>query len=356
MRCHSTLLLAILLAGLGLFLDCGPAKADQAKYLFKVASLAPEGSVWTKRFRDFAEEVTTKTNGEVVFKIYAGGVMGDDRAMYRKMRAGQIQGGGFTMTGIGEFVPDFRVLGIPFLCNSYDEVDHLWKSLWPQLKKDFAEQGLELMAVTEVGFIYAMSASPISTMEELRKSKSWTPDGDPVSKLFLETAGASPTPLAIPDVLTSLQTGLINAVFNSFYGSIVLQWFTRTPYITDVPFVYGYGALVLDRTKFAELPPAHAAVMEAAARTHFASLLADARQSNVDSLQVLRDNGVTLVKATPATQAELHAAREQTVTKLVDKAFSRAIYDQTIQALAEFRRPTPPSPAPPEARKQGRRP
>ena len=98
-----------------LVINTGEVHAGRSKYTFKVASLAPEGSVWAKRFRDFTNEVTEKSGGEISFKIYAGGVMGDDRAMYRKMRVGQINGGGFTMTGISEVVPDFRVLGIPFL-------------------------------------------------------------------------------------------------------------------------------------------------------------------------------------------------------------------------------------------------
>ena len=91
-----------------------PALAG-AKYTFKVATIAPEGSIWTKRFHDFVREVGEKSNGEIGFKIYAGGIMGDDRAMYRKMQIGQLHGGGFTMTGIGPVVPDFRVMGIPFL-------------------------------------------------------------------------------------------------------------------------------------------------------------------------------------------------------------------------------------------------
>ncbi len=71
------------------------------RHTFKIASLAPEGSVWVNAFKDFAQEVTSKTDGEIAFRIYPGGIMGDDRAMYRKMRVGQLHGGGFTMTGIG---------------------------------------------------------------------------------------------------------------------------------------------------------------------------------------------------------------------------------------------------------------
>ena len=98
-------------------------------HTFKIASLAPEGSVWVNSFKQFAEEVSSGTNGEIAFRIYPGGVMGDDRAMYRKMRVGQLHGGGFTMTGIAEIVSDFRVMAIPFLFRSYEEVDQVSASL-----------------------------------------------------------------------------------------------------------------------------------------------------------------------------------------------------------------------------------
>ena len=66
--------------------------------------------------------------------------MGDDRAMYRKMRVGQLHGGGFTMTGIAEIVPDFRVMAIPFLFRSYEEVDQVSASLQPLLKQRFSNR------------------------------------------------------------------------------------------------------------------------------------------------------------------------------------------------------------------------
>jgi TRAP-type C4-dicarboxylate transport system substrate-binding protein len=258
--------------------------------------------------------------------------MGDDRAMYRKMRVGQLNGGGFTMTGIGEVVPDFRVLGIPFLFNSYEEVDYVKKKLTPRLEKEFDKKGMVLMTISEVGFIYTMSTTPITTLEELKKSKAWVPDGDPISKVLLETVGVTPIPLSIPDVLTSLQTGLINTAFNSFYGSIVLQWFTRISYITDIPFAYAYGAFILDKKTFSKLPPEYAELMKTASQTHFSKLLDDTRKSNEEALQVLQKNGINLVEPTPATRAELqNNYREMTVDKLIDDAFSKGIYEETVR-------------------------
>jgi len=313
------------------------AQAAQAKYVFKVASLAPDGSVWAKRFRDFTKEVTEKSGGEIDFKIYAGGVMGDDRAMYRKMRVGQLNGGGFTMTGIGEVVPDFRVLGIPFLFNSYDEVDRVKEKLMPRFEKEFEEKGLVLLAVSEVGFVYTMSTMPITTLAELKQSKAWTPEGDPISQALLETVGVTPIPLSIPDVLTSLQTALINTTFNSYYGSIVLQWFTRIAYITDIPFAYAYGAFILDKKTFSRLPPQYAELMRSAAKTHFDKLLDDTRKSNEEAMQVLIKNGITLVKPTPMTKAELqNSYRERTVGKLKNDAFSESIYTETIKHLDNY--------------------
>ena len=271
---------AVILSVVFLTLMITSAQAKKPKYLFKVASLAPEGSVWTKTFRNFTREVEEKSGGEIGFKIYAGGVMGDDRAMYRKMRVGQLNGGGFTMTGISEVVPDFRVLGTPFMFNSYDEVDRVKEKLLPRFEKEFDKKGLVLMAMSEVGFIYTMSTNSISTLAELKKSKAWAPEGDPISRVLLETVGVTPIPLSIPDVLTSLQTGLINTIFNSFYGSIVLQWFTKISYITDIPFVYAYGAFVLDKKTFSKLPAPHAAMMKKEAQIHFKKLLIDTRKSN----------------------------------------------------------------------------
>ena len=330
-------IIPVIFAALFLALSVIPAQAKRPKYLFKVASLAPEGSVWTKRFRDFTKEVTEKSNGEIGFKIYAGGVMGDDRSMYRKMRVGQLNGGGFTMTGIGEVVPDFRALGIPFLFNSYEEVDYVKKKLSPRLEKEFDKKGLVLMTISEVGFIYTMSTTPITTLAELKKSKAWVPEGDPVSRVLLETVGVTPIPLSIPDVLTSLQTGLINTAFNSFYGSIVLQWFTKISYITDIPFAYAYGAFILDKKTFSKLPPQYAELMKTAARTHFDKLLEDTRKSNDEALQVLQENGIKLVNPTPSTRAELqNNYRQMTAEKLINDAFSKSIYEEVIKHLGNY--------------------
>lgn len=318
-----------------------PSLVAAPKHLFKIASLAPAGSVWIQQFENFAREVEEKTGGEVGFRVYPGGVMGDDQAMLRKMRAGQLHGGGFTMTGVSVAVQDFRVMAIPFLFETYEEVDAVKEGLLPVFEERFREKDLELIALTEVGFIYAMSTKSIQTLEGLQKSKNWIPTGDPISEAYMTSLGITPVQLAIPDVLSSLQSGLIETVYNSLYGSIVLQWFTRARYVVDTPYGYAYGVFALDRKKFAGLPEAHQQAIDAAAARHFPVLLQKTRESNEDSRRVMAERGTEFLKIDRQTVQLLQEKRDEAVKAFIPGALSREIYDRTMDLLREVRSESP---------------
>jgi TRAP-type C4-dicarboxylate transport system substrate-binding protein len=334
-------LLSLIVTALLVLLLQGSEAQAKPKYLFKIGSIAPSGSVWAQQFDKFVAEVKNKTDGEVGFRIYAGGVMGDDQAMYRKMRVGQLQGGGFTMTGIGEIVPDFRVMSIPFLFDSYGEVDHVLQGLLPNLIDKFRKKKLELISLTEVGFIYAMSTKPVSSIPALKNSTNWIPSGDPVSRALLTSLGITPVQLSIPDVLSSLQSGLVDTVYNSLYGSIILQWFTKAKYITDMAYGYAYGVFLLEGKSFAKLPEKYKELIHVAAAKHFPVLLEKTRISNRESRQVLIDRGVKFVKTDADTTRQLKESRDLSVKDLIKTAFSPEIYQQTIQLLEEFRKDQP---------------
>lgn len=308
------------------------------KHLFKIASLAPAGSVWVEQFENFGKEVSENTGGEVGFRVYPGGVMGDDQAMFRKMRVGQLHGGGFTMSGISRFVPDFRAMAFPFLFNSYEEIDYVKKGLLPEFKKKFREKGMEFIAMTEVGFIYAMSTKPINSYDALRASKNWSPSGDPISEVYMGTLGITPVALTIPDVLSSLQSGLIETVYNSLYGSLVLQWFTKTKNIVDTPYGYAYGVFAISSKKYAKLSKSHQEIIRKAADNHFPVLLEKTRQSNAESRQVLQQHGITFLSLDDATLNTLKEKRDVAIKNLVPGSVSQEIRDKTFSLLSEFRK------------------
>ena len=310
------------------------------KHLFKIASLAPAGSIWIEQFNNFAKEVEEKTNGEVGFRIYPGGVMGDDQSMYRKMRVGQLNGGGFTMTGLSTIVPDFLVLSIPFLFESYKEVDYVTEGLIPTFQERFRTKRLEFIAMTEVGFIYAMSTKPIATFDDLRNTKNWSPSGDPVSEEYFSVLGIPSMQLSIPDVLSSLQSGLVETVYNSLYGSIVLQWFTKAKYIADVPYGYAYGVFALDSVTFNKLSETYKKAIQDSAQIHFPVLLEKTRESNNESRRVLEARGNQFLNVEPDTLQILQKKSEETVNHLIPGTLSKDIFDQLVELRSEFREKT----------------
>ncbi|MFT5699764.1 MAG: TRAP-type C4-dicarboxylate transport system substrate-binding protein [Desulforhopalus sp.] len=333
MKRHTAL--TIVVALFCLFFN-SPVQA-KPKYFFKVATLAPGGSVWIEQFEKFSAKILEDTGGEVGFHIYPGGVMGDDQAMLRKMRVGQLHGGGFTMTGVSLAVPDFRVMGIPFLLESYEEVDYVRKGLMPEFTKQFREQGLEFIAMTEVGFIYPMSTKPVNNYATFKNTKNWSPTGDPVSEEFMKTLGITPVSLTIPDVLSSLQSGLIETVYNSLYGAIIMQWFTKAHYIVDFPYGYAYGVFAVSSKKFDTLPPEHQEAIRKAADTYFPILLAETRKSNEESHRVLAERGNEFLTLDEETIELLQEKREIAMEKMIPGAVSKEIYQRTLELVDEYR-------------------
>ena len=154
---------------------------------FKVATLSPDGSFWMKTMREAGKEVEAATDNRVKFKWYPGGVMGDDKAVLRKMRVGQLQGAALPMGELLSFYPDSQAYGIPFLFNSYDEVDYVRSQLDDSLITGFAEGGMEVLGIAEGGFGYFLTAEPVRVPADLQQQKVWVPQNDVVSARLAQT-------------------------------------------------------------------------------------------------------------------------------------------------------------------------
>ena len=123
-------------------------------YTLKFATLLPTGTAWSKLLDNWVKEVETKSDGRLKFKMYSGGVMGDEPDVLRKIRKNQLQGGLFTGYGIGRIYSPARVLEMPFLFKDTNESDYVRDQLMPEIKIGFKENGFELLGWPEIGFIH----------------------------------------------------------------------------------------------------------------------------------------------------------------------------------------------------------
>ncbi len=321
-----------------LFLLLQPVARAEEAYVFKFATLAPIGSTWMNIINDWANEVEKESKGRLRFKLYGGGVSGDEPDVLRKIRFGQLQGAALTGHGIGYIYSPARVLEIPFLFRSYDEVDYVRARLMPEIRAGFHQNGYELLGWMEIGFIQLFSQAPIYSIEDMKNRRIWLWQGDPLGAAFFTASGLSPVPLPITEVFTSLSTGLIDTTISPPLGAIALQWFTKTPYMTDIPIMDGIGGLLVSRQFFDRLPKDLQDLLRRTGEKTGERLLVDTRRDNAKSLAVLKQHGVTFTTEWRDKDSEIFDLRDRAAAALAKDGYIPAdIYGRARQALNDYR-------------------
>jgi len=315
-----------------------PALAGRTWEL-KFATLAPAGTTWVKLLEEWADKVKTESGGRLAFKIYPGGVQGDEPDVLKKIRFGQLQGGAFTGYGIGQIYSPARVLELPFLFENIDEIDYVRKRLMPSIEQGYRDNGYELVGWMEVGYIYFFSKEPIATLDDLRARRIWYWQGDPLGKAFFDASGLSPVPLSIIDVYTSLSTGMIDTVYAPPLGAIALQWFAKTKFITDVPMANGIGSLVVSRRFYQNLPQDLQALLKRTGSETGAKLIEATRRDNRESLALMQERGMVMVTADASLiSGDIEAVSQRAARRLMDEGYiPEGLLRQVNVWLAEYR-------------------
>lgn len=244
-------------AALLLFILASSATAQT----IKIATLAPEGTPWMNAMRAGAAEIKERTDGRVKFKLYGGGVQGNDKQVLRKMRIGQLHGGAFTSNALGAFQKDAQLYALPMLFNNLEEVQYVRERMDHKLRELIEQAGYVNFGFAGGGFAHIMSKKTIANLDDMQGLKVWIPDSDVMSYGALRALGVSPVTMPLTDVLTGLQTELIDTVMGPPAATIVLQWNTAVSYITDLPLAYIFAMLIVEEKVFERLRPADQAIV-----------------------------------------------------------------------------------------------
>lgn len=315
-----------------------PVEAEHPEHLLKLATLAPEGSSWVKAMRSIDAEVRQKTRGAVGFKIYPGGVQGDENVVLRKMRIGQLHAGSFAGQGASLVFPDILALEIPFLFNDYQEIDYVLEQMDTFYQKGYEERGFILLGWSDIGFVNILSQKPIRATADIRGLKVWRLEKEPITAVVFSKAGVTSVPLAIPDVLLGLQTNLVEVVYAPPVAAIVLQWFTRVKYLTKLPINYTLGTLLVSKKAFLKLAPQHQAIVRTVAATHTRKQSLQNRKENEEAVQVMKANGLELVVPMQEEIESFEQLVRDSIPELVGKAFSQQSFEMVHTHLGDFRR------------------
>ncbi len=318
--------------------------AEAPEYEIKLATMAPENSSLMQVFNEMNADLLKETGGKVGFKLFAGFVLGDEEDVLRKLRVGMVHAAAFTSSALTDVNPDLRALLVPFLFDNYKEIDHIMGKFESDLKRGFAEKGFEVLGWPELGFLYFMSTSPVSSLSDIKSRKVWGKSNAPVLQAIMEKIEVSMVAINAPDVLMALQTNLVEVVYNSPYYALITQWYTQIKYLTDAPVTYIGGVLVMDRKFLARIPaPLQETLREVSAR-HLQRLIEQTRKDNAEALEIIFKRGVKKVTIDPSQLQGFKEISDQAMAGMSAKAFPMATYQKIQAELAQFRAQHPNSP------------
>ncbi len=301
-----------------------------AQTTFKIATVSPDGSAWMRDLRRSIDLLEAQTEGRVKFRVYPGGVMGDDRTVLRKIRARQLHGGILQTGALDAVSSSVQLYNLPMYFRDFDEVTAVREKIDHVLIEELAEKGFEAFGFVGLGFANAMSSKPGTSIADAQRLKVWTPKGDAGVVRLFKAFDIVPIPLSIVDVFAGLQTGLIDTVASPPTAAIILQWHTQLEYILDLPFMYIYSVFVVDGKQFERLEPSDRVLT----RKLFKNLLARVEQQNyidhAKALDALVKQGITVL--TPSA-TEREAWRQAAAGAIVTWADSGVIQSKHAELL-----------------------
>ncbi|TMQ14459.1 MAG: hypothetical protein E6J91_15290 [Deltaproteobacteria bacterium] len=290
-----------------------------------------------KEFDKAASEVKEKTSGRVTLKYFAGGQQGDERDYVRKIKLGQLDGAGVTSIGLSMIDESIRVLELPMMFVSAEELDYVADKLWPYFQKKFEAKGFKLQDRGEVGWIYFLSKGRVDKLADLRGQKLWMWGDDRLVGAVFKKLGLNGVPLGVPEVDAALTSGKIDACYSSPVAAVALQWYSKVKFMTSMPMSFAIGATIVSNEAYKKVTPQDAKLIEDISRANAKKLRKTIRKANEDAKGTMSRKGVQVIQTPVAMVDEFTKAATELWTELAGKIYSKEELKMVLDARDEYR-------------------
>lgn len=303
------------------------------KVRIKLGTLAPEGSVWMNVLTRMGQRWKTASKGQVVLKIYPGGVAGDELDMVRKMRIGQLHAGCFTGVGLSEISKAHLGLQIPMMFDSWAQLDYVRDRVAPRIESDMEAVGFVMLQWGDAGWVHKFSKDPAVTPADYKPLKLFVLAGQTQAEALWREGGFHPVPLSTIDVLGGLKTGMIDAFGTTPLFALTSQWFGVAKHMVAVNWTPLNGGTVVSKAMWDQIDPALQPELRKIATEEGVGLRQAVRELNEKAIDAMVDRGLKVVRPDAATKAQWRAIAKQTYPAIRGTIVPEADFDQ-IQKLA----------------------
>jgi TRAP-type C4-dicarboxylate transport system substrate-binding protein len=299
-----------------------------AATVMKVGCIAPLGSPWDVALKRISAEWSSISGGNVVLKIYSGGTAGDEPDMIRKVRIGQIDGMGVSGVGLILIDPTIMSFHIPLLVRTDAEFDYIFSAMEPTFEANLKKEGYTVLFWTKVGWLHFFSKKPVVTPHDLKKCKLFVWGASIDEERIWKENGFNPIMMPATEMMTGLQSGMIDAFTTSPLVAASFQWFGLAPNMCEMKWTPFIAAFVVANKKWQSIPGDLATQLRASAKKIGTAMQSEIAATETKAISIMQQNGLKSNAVSPAVI-------EQWAT-IVDQGFlpkfSRKSYDPELYA------------------------
>lgn len=326
----------LVLAALAAF---GAAPSEAARRTQRLGTIAPKGSAFHKALEDMVADWNKATEGRLKMKIIAGGVAGDDPAMVRQMKFGKLGAGALLVQGLATVDPGFNVFVMPLRFESREEVEYVIEKVRPWFRERVRKKGFELVNLAFLGWAHLFSKKPVKSLADVKKLKLFTWAGDDGMATIWKKHGCRPIPLASSDIVTSLQTGMIDAAAVSPLAALAMQWYRHVPCMSEKAVTPLVGGTLVTKKVWAKLTEADRKAVLAGAERAAKQFTDVIPKKDAESVKEMEKRGLKVIRIDDGKKlAELYAfGREVSASMRVEMVPAEA-YDLVERHIKEYRK------------------
>ena len=311
--------------------------AHAKKVVVKMATLAPKGSVWHQALQEMGEDWKEASDGQVILRIYPGGVAGDDVDVVRKMRLGTLNAGVLTGSGLGSIDNSINIVQAPLAYRDYDELYHVLDKMTPRLAKTYEDKGFVVLNWGDGGWVYFFTKEKVESPEDLKKLKIFSWADETSTAEFWKESGFKAIALPSTELSTSLQTGLVSAVPVSPQMAVLMQWYNQLPNMTHLKWGVLVGATVMEKGTWEKIPEdVRPKLMEAADKAA-KKMREETLRAEIEAIKAMEERGLRVHQVSKKELEVWQKTAEEAYPSLTKDYVPKDLFEEALRIRDEYR-------------------
>lgn len=241
------------------------SSSAMAATVLKLGHIAEATNPYGKGADKFAELVKQKSNGDIEIKVFPSSSLGTQKELIEGLIYGTVD---MTLTGtaeLGTFQPQMAIFDMPFL---FKDRAHAFKALdtvGMELAKPLEAKGLKMLGYMENGIRHMTNnAKPIKSPADMKGLKIRVMN----NKVYVEmmkALGASPTPMALAELYSGMQAGVVDGQENPAAHIYTKRFYEVQKYASLTGHAYSAEPFLISMSSWKKLKPEQQAIIQSAA-------------------------------------------------------------------------------------------